>query len=209
MLADTSFLNARSTRSAGVALELLRNTLHCADGSAEEFDLVSIDNDLVPALGTLPGAQAHALPVRPIELFVADWPPPVDHMPARCRRLDLVIFDAMAADTRLAFVIRQRAADVGRSRLLGLTLIGARDLLMAGAPGATRGGSAASRGTASSPRIASAVRADAAGTCPLSRQHRRDARARNPWRLSRSGLRVGRWIDRIDCAFVRRLSSLA
>lgn len=60
--------------SAGTALDLARNTLQCADGTQLPFDRISIDTGPVAALDDLPGAALHALPIRPIEGFVAAWP---------------------------------------------------------------------------------------------------------------------------------------
>lgn len=134
-LADAASVGLRQT--AGVALDLARNALHCADGSDIAFDLLSIDTGPMAALGELPGAQAHALPVRPIEAFIAAWPLLVDRMLARGRRFDLVILGAGAAGVELAFAIPHRAAHEGWSHLR-LMVIGADDLPMPGMPDATR-----------------------------------------------------------------------
>ena len=60
--------------TAGLALDPVRNTLRCADGQTLAFDRLSIDTGPMPALDGLPGSQDHALPIRPIEGFVAAWP---------------------------------------------------------------------------------------------------------------------------------------
>ena len=71
--------------TAGIALDLGQNELHCADGRCMRFDLLSIDTGPMPALDGLPGSAEHALPIRPIEHFVATWPALVDRILGRCR----------------------------------------------------------------------------------------------------------------------------
>lgn len=44
----------------------------CADGSGQH-DALSIDTGPMPSLTHLPGAEAHALPIRPIERFIGAW----------------------------------------------------------------------------------------------------------------------------------------
>lgn len=134
-LADAASVDFHST--AGLALDLSHDVLHCEDGSAIAFDLLSIDTGPMPALDDLPGAKAHALPVRPIEGFVAAWPLLVDRMLASRRRFHIVILGAGAAGVELAFAIQHRAAREGWSQLR-LTIIGAEALPMPGMPGPTR-----------------------------------------------------------------------
>ncbi len=134
-LADTAGVDFHQT--AGVALDLERGEVKCEDCSVQRFDLLSIDTGPVPALDDLPGAQAHGLPVRPIEGFIAAWPPLVDHMRSTCRRFDLVILGAGAAGVELAFAIQHRAAYEGWSHLR-LAVVGAEELPMPGMPQATR-----------------------------------------------------------------------
>ena len=61
-------------RTAAIGLDLARSEVECADGARLPFDLLSIDTGPVAAAGRLPGSAEHALPVRPIEGFVAAWP---------------------------------------------------------------------------------------------------------------------------------------
>jgi len=123
--------------TAGIGLDLPRQRVHCADGSALDFDLLSIDTGPVPALQALPGIGEHALPLRPIEAFIAAWPQWVERMLGRCRRFDLVILGAGAAGVELAFAVQHRASVDGWSHLF-VTLVGADDLPLAGAPSAMR-----------------------------------------------------------------------
>lgn len=124
-------------QTAGSALDLQNNALHCADGSGLHFDLLSIDTGPVPALDRLPGSLEHALPIRPIEGFVAAWPALVDRILSRCRRFDLAIVGAGAAGVELAFAIHRRAQADGWSHLR-ITLVGSDTLPLDGAPARLR-----------------------------------------------------------------------
>lgn len=103
--------------TAGTALDLERSELQCADGSALHSDALSIDTGPMPTLDALPGAEAHALPVRPIERFIAAWPSVARRIVGQCRRFDLLVLGAGAARVELAFANRHRAAVEGWSHL--------------------------------------------------------------------------------------------
>lgn len=119
--------------TACVGLDLAHDTLVCADGSHLAFDLLSIDTGPMPALDALPGAVEHAMPIRPIEGFVAAWPALVERMLARCRRFDLVIVGAGAAGVEIAFALQRRAAVEGWSHVY-ITLVGTDPLPLSGSP---------------------------------------------------------------------------
>ena len=123
--------------STATGINLTRNAVRCADATALSFDTLSIDAGPVPDLDALPGSAEHALPVRPIERFIAAWPALVDRMLARCRRFDLAIVGAGAAGVELAFAIAHRATVDGWSHLR-ITLVGPDALPLAAAPAALR-----------------------------------------------------------------------
>ena len=124
--------------TAGTALDLERNLLQCADGTQLPFDRISIDTGPVAALDDLPGAATHALPIRPIEGFVAAWPSVVERIAAQRQRFELLILGAGAAGVELALAIHHRATVNGWSHL-HITLVGGSDRPLDGvAPGARR-----------------------------------------------------------------------
>lgn len=123
--------------TSATALALAAQAVECADGTSLHFDALSVDTGSVPALAALPGAVAHALPVRPIEGFIAAWPAVVERIQARCRRFDLVVLGAGAAGVELAFAIRHRANVEGWSHLF-VTLVGSDAWPLPGAPLAAR-----------------------------------------------------------------------
>ena len=138
---DLDRLAARSEvalhETSAVALDLDHQAVHCADGSSLHFDALSIDTGPMPSLGSLPGAEEHALAVRPIEHFIAAWPGVVERIVGQCRRFDLVLLGAGAAGVELAFAIRHRARVEGWSHLF-ITLVGSDDGPLPGTPGTTR-----------------------------------------------------------------------
>ena len=123
--------------TAGTALDLALQSLRCEDGSTLHYDVLSIDSGPMPALAGLPGAAEYALPVRPIERFIAAWPDVVDRISSQCKRFDLVLLGAGAAGIELAFAIRHRANVEGWSHLF-LTVVGSEAWPLPGAPAATR-----------------------------------------------------------------------
>lgn len=124
--------------SAGTALDLQHNTLHCADGTQLPFDRLSIDTGPVAALDELPGAAEHALPVRPIEGFVAAWPGVVQRIASQRQRFELVVLGAGAAGVELALAIHHRATAEGWQHLHTTLVGGSAEPLDGVAPGAGR-----------------------------------------------------------------------
>ncbi len=123
--------------TACIGLDLAANTVACADGSTLPFDVLSIDTGPEPALRDLPGALDHALPVRPIEGFVAAWPGLVDRIALQRQRFELVVLGAGAAGVELALAIHRRALTEGWSHLQ-ITLIGSAALPLEGIAASTR-----------------------------------------------------------------------
>ena len=119
-------------QAAAVAIDPPHHSLRCDDGAELQFDLLSIDTGPVAAID-LPGSVEHALPIRPIEGFVAAWPKLVDRMRGAGRRFDLVILGAGAAGVERAFAIQHRALTDGWSHLR-LALVGSDRLPLEGSP---------------------------------------------------------------------------
>ena len=119
--------------AAAVAIDPLKQSLRCDDGTELHFDLLSIDTGPVAAIADLPGSVQNALPIRPIEGFVAAWPKLVERMRGAGRRFDLVILGAGAAGVELAFAIRHRVMTEGWSHVR-LTVLGSDPLPLVGSP---------------------------------------------------------------------------
>jgi len=127
----------RFHETAGVGVDAAGQVIACADGSHRPFDVLSIDTGPLPDIAALPGCLEHALPIRPIEAFVAAWPGLVDRMAGACRRFDLVILGAGAAGVELAFAARHRAMTDGWSHVR-ITLVGSGALPLEGGPARAR-----------------------------------------------------------------------
>ncbi|MEJ7688618.1 MAG: FAD-dependent oxidoreductase [Variovorax sp.] len=128
-LAERAGIALRITSCTG--LDLSKNTVACADGSTVHFDLLSIDTGPVPALDNLQGALANALPIRPIEGFVAAWPGHVDRIAGQCDRFEMVVLGAGAAGVELVLAMHRKASTDGWSHLR-ITLIGSDALPLEG-----------------------------------------------------------------------------
>ena len=119
--------------AAAVALDPSNHSLCCDDGAELPFDLLSIDTGPVASTGDLPGSAENALPIRPIERFVAAWPRLVDRMRGARRRFDLGILGAGAAGLELAFAIQHRAVTNGWFHVR-VTLVGSDPQPLEGSP---------------------------------------------------------------------------
>lgn len=117
--------------TAARAVDLTTHTVQCMNGESLRFDWLSIDTGPVAALARLPGAAEHALPIRPIEGFVATWPQLADRIARQRDRFDFAILGAGAGGIELAFAIRQRARREGWSHLQ-VHLVGSEDLPLDG-----------------------------------------------------------------------------
>jgi selenide,water dikinase len=109
---------------------------HCANGEQIAFDLVSIDSGPTLALADLPGAGQYALPIRPIESFVAAWPAILKRA-QHASGFNLAIVGDGAAGTELAFAIKARFSSEGLPEAR-VTLIGANSAPLAGFPARLR-----------------------------------------------------------------------
>jgi selenide,water dikinase len=121
-------------QTAAVALDLEHNAVVCADGALRRFDLLSIDTGAEPALDELPGAAEHALPVRPIERFIAGMTMLGQRWRAAGDAFELVIIGSGAAAVELAFAIQFQAARAGADGVR-VSLVGRDDQPLAGMAG--------------------------------------------------------------------------
>ena len=64
---------ARFVGASVTGLDLHTRTLALADGNSEPFDLLSIDIGSTPDTTRVPGAREHAIAVRPVAAFLAEW----------------------------------------------------------------------------------------------------------------------------------------
>jgi selenide,water dikinase len=109
---------------AGV-IDPIRRVVRCVDGSEHPYDVLSIDTGPVADLAHLPGAREHALPVRPLEEFIAGWCALRDRLRAAGGGR-IVMVGAGAAGVELALAMHESLRDLPLSRF---ALISATDTL--------------------------------------------------------------------------------
>jgi pyridine nucleotide-disulfide oxidoreductase family protein len=104
--ADVTFV-----RASGVGIDASARELRLSDGRTIAYDLLSIDIGSAPALGAIPGADAHGLYVRPIEAFLAR----LERLPGRAGAdaLRVVVIGGGAAGFELSLAMDQRLKGQG------------------------------------------------------------------------------------------------
>ncbi|HYM48287.1 MAG TPA: FAD-dependent oxidoreductase [Burkholderiaceae bacterium] len=65
--------NTRLVLARIAAVDVARRTAHTDRGEAIDFDLLSIATGPTPNFGAIAGAHEYALPLRPLDAFVAGW----------------------------------------------------------------------------------------------------------------------------------------
>jgi selenide,water dikinase len=126
----------RFVQTACSGLDPDAKVAHGTNGEQIAFDLVSIDSGPTLALADLPGAEQYALPIRPIEGFVAAWPDLLERA-RQASGFNLAIVGDGAAGTELAFAIQARFASE-KLPDARVTLIGANSAPLAGFPARLR-----------------------------------------------------------------------
>ncbi len=54
-------------------LDLRHRKAYCSDNAELSFDLVSIDTGSTPVIASIPGAERHGTPVKPVAQFLEEW----------------------------------------------------------------------------------------------------------------------------------------
>jgi len=98
------------------ALDLASQQVRCADGVTISYDILSLDIGITPATGDVPGAREHAIPVKPIDGFIARFEALLERVRAgSVRRVALVGGGAGGVELTLAVAhrLRRGASDAG------------------------------------------------------------------------------------------------
>ena len=101
---------------AATALEARTRTVTLSDGQALHYDALSLDTGPVIDRQTIPGAEEHALFVRPIEDFMVHW----DELFALTQQqiLSVVVVGGGAAGVELALAMQYRLGERARVSLV-------------------------------------------------------------------------------------------
>ena len=121
-----------------VGLDLESRRARCADGTSIAYDILSIDVGAAPANHETPGVADHAVPVKPIAGFLAQFETVVAGVRAgRVARIALVGAGAGGVELALAVErrLRREAEAAGRnSAALAVSLISAAPTILPGFP---------------------------------------------------------------------------
>jgi selenide,water dikinase len=123
----------RFVQSACTEFDCELKQARCANGETIPFDIASIDCGPSVDLDFAPGALEFALPIRPIEGFVATWPGLLERARQATSGFTLAIVGDGAAGTELAFAVQQRFA-LEQFANAQVTLIGSNALPLSGLP---------------------------------------------------------------------------
>lgn len=94
----------------------------CADGRTVGYDLLSVDTGSTPAIGGVPGAPEHALPVKPVDRYLAGWRK-IEARIAAGERLRVAVVGGGAGGVELLLSLQHRLRTTvgGATRFLLLT----------------------------------------------------------------------------------------
>jgi selenide,water dikinase len=111
------FIEVEATRIHPAAREV-----ECTDGSMFGYDVLSADTGSTPAIDSVPGAREHALPVKPVDRFLAGWRS-VEQRIASGQPLRIAVVGGGAGGVELLLSLQHRlhAAVGGAPRFLLVT----------------------------------------------------------------------------------------
>ncbi|MCB1749166.1 MAG: selenide, water dikinase SelD [Gammaproteobacteria bacterium] len=102
----TRFANARLYRDEVVGLDLVARRVLCRERPPIDFDVLSIDTGSAPAMA-VPGAAAHAVPVKPVSNFNTRWQALCEEVMASTRPLTIGVVGAGAGGCELVLAVRE------------------------------------------------------------------------------------------------------
>ena len=129
-----AFAGARLIHAPATGLDLATNAVHVAGRPPVRFDLLSLDTGSTPSTADIAGAE-HALPVKPIDRFLAGQAKMVGEIAAKGGRYHIVVVGGGAGGIELALSLDQQlrrgaASLEGNPDELSLTIIEAADSLL-------------------------------------------------------------------------------
>ncbi|MGE0119485.1 MAG: selenide, water dikinase SelD [Dongiaceae bacterium] len=102
---------ARLFHSEAVGLDLAGRRVICADRPPVQFDCLSLDIGSKPDWKDVPGAAGHALPIKPVDGFVAGWRAIEQALQRRCGSpFRIVVVGGGAGGTEICLALQHRVA---------------------------------------------------------------------------------------------------
>lgn len=135
------FAGARLYRDEAIGLDLDNRRVICRGRPPVPYDLLSIDIGSTPNVGTVPGAAQHAIPVKPIDSFLARFEALRARVLAADRKVGIGVVGAGAGGVELLLSVERRLrrdmTAIGRDpAALSFTLVGASDDILPAFPAA-------------------------------------------------------------------------
>ena len=115
------------TRASIVSLDPEARMAVDEQGGLWPFDLISLDIGSTPPLSQVPGAAAHALGVKPVDIFLQQWRAFQDRAGTLVRPVHMVVVGGGAGGVELALALAHRMA--GRRDRVGWSLVTRGELL--------------------------------------------------------------------------------
>jgi selenide,water dikinase len=104
------FAGARLYHDEVIGLDLEAKRVLCRNHPPVAYDLLSLNIGSAPNTADVPGAAAHAIPVKPIDRFVAHWDALVRRVLERTRPSRIGVVGAGAGGVELLLAVRHRLA---------------------------------------------------------------------------------------------------
>src|SRR5262245_4727740 len=102
------FAGARLYADEVVGVDLAKRRVHCRTRPPVPYDVISFNVGSTPATAATPGAAAPALPVKPIQRFVASWQELRERVLEREEPTQIGVVGAGAGGVELALAIQYR-----------------------------------------------------------------------------------------------------
>ena len=106
------FAGARLYHAEVIGLDLATKRVLCRDRPPVRYDLLSLNLGSAPNTAGVPGAAAHAIPVKPIDRFMRHWEALWRRVLARTERSRIGVVGAGAGGVELLLAMRHRLATV-------------------------------------------------------------------------------------------------
>ena len=128
---------ARFVPARVAALDAASNGVRLEDGTHLSYDFVSLDTGSTPATGGAAGIAAHALPVKPIDAFLAGWSALLERI-AGGEVSRVAVVGAGAAGVEMLLAMRHRARETANGTAVEWQLVTDAEDILCGFAGGVR-----------------------------------------------------------------------